>query len=216
MERRAYRDLTAHHEAALLTAALSNTPCAESAQTEIIRFFEQPIEWIAREVSPCPELLEDLKQEGRIALHLAIPRFDITAGTRLLTYTGKAMRRRMLRFIQIEGKHMECDSLDRGLMKSNDDKDAVLLGDTLPSRYGRGWIISQTAHHELCRALSRATAPLTQRQRTIVYLRFWENQTFTEISINLGISCTSVFRNLTDALSKIKRLMPQAFSCHSN
>lgn len=127
------------------------------------------------------------------------------------------MRRRMLRFIQIERKHAECDSLDRALQNSIDDKDATgLLGDTLHSKYGKDWIIAQTAHHELCRALSRAIGPLPERQRTIVYLRFWENLTFAEIGIKLGISCTSVFRDLNNALLKIKRLMPLAFSCYSN
>lgn len=215
MEKRAYRDLTAHQEGVLLRTALSKTPNAASAKREIIRFFEQPIESIARELSPSPALLEDLRQEGRIALHIAIPRFNLAQGTRLLTYAGKGMRRRMLRFIHKEQKHRHCDSLDDQLDEDKGGLTALLAAPPL-NNYGEDWIISQIGKHEFGLLLSRAMEPLTERQRSIIYLRFSENRTLAEIALTLGISCTSVFRELNGALAKIKRLMPSAYCYYLN
>jgi RNA polymerase sigma factor (sigma-70 family) len=208
VERRAYRDLTQHQEGELLRTALSNTPNAALARREIIRFFEQPIESIAREFSASPELLEDLKQEGRVALHIAIPRFNLAQGTRLLTYAGKGMRRRMLRFIQKEYKHRQYD-----LVEGDEDKEdlTALLAAPPFSIYGEDWIISQIAKHEWGLLLSRAMEPLTERQRGIIYFRFSENRTLAEIAFTLRISVTSVFRELNSGLAKIKRLMPSAY-----
>jgi RNA polymerase sigma factor (sigma-70 family) len=210
VDKRAYRDLTPHQEGELLRTALSNTPNAASARREIIRFFEQPIESIAREFSSSPALLEDLKQEGRVALHIAIPRFNLAQGTRLLTYAGKGMRRRMLRFIQKEYKHRHYDSLDD--YQGEDKKDFTALVAAPPfSNYGEDWIISQIAEHELALLLGRAMEPLTERQRGIIYFRFSENRTLADIAFTFGISCTSVFRELNSGLAKIKRMMPSAY-----
>jgi len=215
VEKRAYRDLTAQQELVLLRTALTRTPNAALAKQEIIRFFDQPIEWIARDVSPSLVLLEDLKQEGRVALLMAIRRFNLTHGTRLLTYAGKGIRRRMVRFIRTERKHCHCGPTDRSLGDTNNNPTISFSDEALKSDEER-CILSRIAKPEMSRILSNALEPLTERQRTIIYLRFWQNKTLAEIGNTLGISCTSVFRELHSSLVKIKRVIPPAYNYYMN
>jgi len=79
------------------------------------------------------------------------------------------------------------------------------LGDTL------GAEDDDYARTELHLSLGPAMACLTERERTIVTLRFFGNQTQTEIAGQIGVSQMHVSRLLSAALVKLRtRLGPDA------
>jgi RNA polymerase sigma-B factor len=83
---------------------------------------------------------------------------------------------------------------------------AVELGDTLGGEE-HGYELT-----ELHLALRPALAQLTERERRIVTLRFYGNQTQSQIAEQLGVSQMHVSRLLTAALAKLRKHMgPDAY-----
>ncbi len=85
------------------------------------------------------------------------------------------------------------------------DSGTLELGDTL------GVEDDDYARTELHLSLGPALACLTERERTIVTLRFFGNQTQTQIAAQIGVSQMHVSRLLSAALAKLRtRLGPDA------
>ena len=60
---------------------------------------------------------------------------------------------------------------------------------------------------EFNKKLHEAIDKLTEKQRKVIYMYFWENKTIREIAKELGLYFTTVEESYQSALKKIKKLL---------
>jgi RNA polymerase sigma-70 factor (sigma-E family) len=85
---------------------------------------------------------------------------------------------------------------------------AEVLGGTPPELAGRGDVIDVERRVVLRDALAR----LTPRQRSVLSLRFYEDQTEVEVAAVLGISVSTVKTTAREALARLRAVAPDLLS----
>ena len=93
-------------------------------------------------------------------------------------------------------------SLDAPTATGGAGSATVSLGERLPDPHGRELAALDVVEHRA--ALQEALAQLSDRDRTVVVLRFFRDMTQTQIGAELGISQMHVSRLLTKALATLR------------
>lgn len=91
----------------------------ESTDQDMLKLYDQVkafIHIVAKQYEGVAEL-EDLEQEGYLALYPSIAGFDSDAGTKFLTYAEYHIRQRMQRYIQLNGSSLRLPTYRRGRMQ---------------------------------------------------------------------------------------------------
>lgn len=183
----------------------------KKAAEELICAYEPLIVSFASKYNK-PELIEDLKQEGAMALLQAIRNFDESLGVSFITFAMYYVKRNMDRFI-IKSSSVKVSthvrlsdipkvaSLDAPVENSNGDKE-ICLGDTLQSN---NYVESEV---EFKIMLEKITKTLTEEEKKILLLRV-RGYTFKQIADELGISERQMNFRLKKMRNKLQELQEQ-------
>lgn len=181
-------------------ATITNT------KTDIARLVEQhdrKIRWLARGFCR-RSLVDDLIQEGRLAMLHAAELFDPTKGVAFWTYARKAVVREMIRFLTKECNEASApNSLDHYRDSSEDITKANWSFD---ERFGTEISTPEAALEQAeCMALtSKEFAFLSDMERKILQLRLCSDRDVRSIAAEIGVSKTTVDRVYQDALGKLR------------
>ncbi len=141
----------------------------------------------ARIQAATAHLIEDLGREpspGEICDYLAMPREEYE-------------------HVLLATTQLKCDSLDRPV---TGEDDAATVGDLLPQEHVDEALVTVESRTILQPALRR----LSERERRIVYLRFFEGRTQVEIAQELGISQANVAKILDRVMRRLRASMAEA------
>lgn len=141
----------------------------------------------ARIQAATAHLIEDLGREpspGEVCDYLAMPREEYE-------------------HVLLATTQLKCDSLDRPV---TGEDDAATVGDLLPQEHVDDALVTVESRTILQPALRR----LSERERRIVYLRFFEGRTQVEIAQELGISQANVAKILDRVMRRLRASMAEA------
>lgn len=141
----------------------------------------------ARIQAATAHLIEDLGREpspGEVCDYLAMPREEYE-------------------HVLLATTQLKCDSLDRPV---TGEDDAATVGDLLPQEHVDEALVTVESRTILQPALRR----LSERERRIVYLRFFEGRTQVEIAQELGISQANVAKILDRVMRRLRASMAEA------
>jgi RNA polymerase sigma-B factor len=220
-------------DVAHLLARLGDLPVAErrlSSPRETVIVGHLPlVERLARRFSHGSVALEDLVQAGTIGLILAVDRFDTRRGVPFIAYAIPTIVGSIQRYLR-DAAHVvrtprrrEYGGLPRTvdagpggtgqLWRARSVGDAVhvtLLGDSEDLETGPGRLphlvhtdpeLDAADDHLIVARLVRSLGP---RDRQLIYLRFYEDETLAQIAGRMGISVSRVSRLLTRALATLR------------
>ena len=137
--------------------------------------------------------MDDLGQEGYLALYDAVNGYEADLGYKFLTYAENWIKRRMVRYIQNSGMiktpsgqcRIQTVSLDAYLSEDGE----TTLADIVPSDVDvEGAAISETDGQREKEAVWAAVAKLPEKQREVIYMRYLERKTFQEIGRLTGLT----------------------------
>lgn len=149
--------------------------------------------------------LEDLISIGTIGLIKAINTFRIDRGIKLATYASRCIENEILMFIRKTGNQRAEMSLDEPL-NIDWDGNELLLSDVLSG--DEDSVSRNIEESEERKIVSEAVAKLSDRDRTIIELRFGmhggEEKTQKEVADMLGISQSYISRLEKKIISDLK------------
>lgn len=185
--------------------------------------------WMAQRYPRLGMEIEDLVQEGNLGLLLAAPRFDVTRGTRFLTYAGYWVQQRILRALSENCSlirwpaHMveeltranldgECASLPAGqrsiesLSHVRDSRIVGIAAGDEPMAAAERSIVTQP--------IMKAVGTLKPRYRTVMVLRYGLDRggerTLREIGKAIGVTGTRVQQIERRCLEILEKRIPKA------
>ena len=212
--------LSSHQEESLIRVAQSENPSSAKAITTLHKLFHPFIEQLSNPLSRYGVSREDLYQEGCIGLIEAIKKFDLQKGLRLSTYADPCIRSKMYTFLRKEQKSCTVkgpNGADRLLHLSDpvsgngDVGGTIFREDSIPDKKNP----SPENYAEtslLSRLIVNACRDLTQLQRKILHLRFWEEYRPSEIAETLKLSRPRVSQVLKTTLRKLEPKLERAIS----
>jgi RNA polymerase sigma factor (sigma-70 family) len=150
---------------------------------------------------------DDLMQEGRIGLWEALRCFDASRGVVLLTFAGKVVDRRMMRFVN---RWSNLVRFERGQTPVIICMDAPMESDER-NRLD-ALMASPTAEHEWegddrHARVMRAVSRLREVERRVVEEVILKGRTQREVSVEMGCSHTWVQQLLEKAMKSLRRAM---------
>ena len=124
---------------------------------------------------------DDLVQEGYFCMLAALAAYDKNAGYRFIIYLKNALRWRYMRILKGERHNESLDSplpFDKTLTMHDviQDKSVDVEGD-----YSESFFMS-----EVCQDLQKAIGELSETDRKVIYLRYHESKTYSEIATERG------------------------------
>lgn len=154
--------------------------------------------------------LQDLVQEGNLALMEAHQRFDPTKGANFMTYAAYWIRSYMKRFVahmrdtiripegQFGKIRMECDSLDRAVMNDSD----TTLGEMIAAPEAEEQIQDDKDTVEMLKAALKRLKPIEQQ---VIKARFMDQRTLDDVSHDYGLTRERIRQIQNKALAKLRK-----------
>ena len=177
----------------------------ESARRTLIEHNLRLVVFIARRFENTGVPLEDLISIGTIGLMKAVSTFDVDKKIKLATYASRCVENEILMHLRKTAKLRMEVSLDEPL-KTDWDGNELLLSDVLgtrPDTVSAG--LDQQIERDI---LMDALEKLTQREKTIILLRFGiggrKERTQKEVADMLGISQSYISRLEKRILSRLQ------------
>lgn len=197
--------LSAEEEAGLLSR-LSTAP--KEVQPILIERNLRLVVYIARKFENTGVGIEDLISIGTIGLIKAIHTFNTDKNIKLATYASKCIENEILMFLRRNGKIKTEVSIDEPLNVDWDGNE-LLLSDLLGTD---GDTVYRNIDEEVdISILHTAMSKLTERERTIMNLRFGlsgcEEKTQKEVADMLGISQSYISRLEKRIIARLKKEM---------
>ena len=159
------------------------------------------------------EELEDLEQEGYLALYDAIDGYDPDHGVKFLTYAEYWIRQRMQRYLQVNGSCMRlpvhCPV--KGLDGGEDATVGELVADPADLEAD---VLDQVQHEQLCSVLWECVDSLEGRQPEVIRKRYQEGLTMAAIGADCGVTTETIRQMERKALRALrggrnrKKLLP--------
>jgi RNA polymerase sigma factor (sigma-70 family) len=197
-----------------------NTPCLEGHTTpsspqdfhfsfedpEIaprVLSLQRPNSALAWQLARGTALFEDLRQEGLVAICLAVRTFDEGLGTSFSTYGLQCARNRMLDCLRRERRFLDKTvSSDSPLRSDAEDPfiDSVPDNPAFPEIADNRYLIGQ---------LHLAIARLPARERRCLELSFFEELKHEEIAVRLGVTRVRVGQLIDQAIGRLKQALVQ-------
>jgi len=163
-------------------------------ESEILRQHEALLRFVARPYARFGVPLDDLLQEGRLALVLASRSFRPEAGARLWTYARKWVTGAMFHLVARQIAGPRCVGMDDVELVRARGSEA--LWDDSPE--------TQLSLQEERRHAKDALAELSAREREVVLLKLEEECSFAEIALRLGISKPRAHQIFAQAMETLR------------
>lgn len=158
---------------------------------------------IARHYQGIAEL-EDLEQEGYLALYDAVAGFDVSKGYKFLTYAGYWITQRLQRYIYFQKLPKDgILSLDSRTITQDGE---YTLGDIIPTDVNvEQDVLKDISIHHMQNTLWPLVDTLPGYQGRVLRLRYQGGKTRKAIGESLGITMTQVNTLESNALHNLKR-----------
>ncbi|MBR1771363.1 MAG: RNA polymerase sporulation sigma factor SigE [Lachnospiraceae bacterium] len=186
------------------------TEYADEAKAILIEHNLRLVVYIAKKFDNTNVGVEDLISIGTIGLIKSINTFKPDKQIKLATYASRCIENEILMYLRRNNKTRMEVSIDEPLNVDWDGNE-LLLSDILGTDED---VIYRGIENEVERKLlMRAVAKLTERERTIIYLRFGlgtpdgEEMTQKEVANKLGISQSYISRLEKKIMRQLKREM---------
>ena len=162
------------------------------------------VEFLARRFRNRGEPLEDLVQVGTIGLLKAIDRFDLGREVEFSTYATPTVVGELKRHFRDKGWAVRVPRRLQELhLELSNDAGSTSFADQL------GGEDEHLENLEYRASLAPEMAKLPERERRILYLRFFRGMTQSEIADRLGISQMHVSRLLTRTLVRLRQALEE-------
>jgi RNA polymerase primary sigma factor len=155
--------------------------------------------------------MDDLIQEGRMAIVRASRKFDGRRGVKFLSYAGIGIQRAMRQFAQDHCHIIRVPanrfhevpvhqvSTDQPIGEDGDET----LGDVLLSQEES--VTGEVDCGMTAEALSRIVGRLPKRMRAVLRGRFWEHKTLEQLGAELGLTRERIRQIEVEALRRLRR-----------
>lgn len=198
--------LTADREAKAIEGL--NRPDNKAAREELIEHNLRLVVYIAQKFDNTGVGVEDLISIGTIGLIKAINTFNPTKKIKLATYASRCIENEILMYLRRNNKTRLEVSIDEPLNVDWDGNE-LLLSDILGTDED---VIYRGIEHEVeCTLLGKAIGKLSEREQTIIRLRFGINmpdgkeKTQKEVADLLGISQSYISRLEKRIMKRLKK-----------
>ena len=191
--------LTPEEEKALLARMADGDPAARDA---LITHNLRLVVYLAKKYEGSGVPSEDMVSIGTIGLIKAVNTFTPERSIKLATYASRCIGNEILMYLRKSSNKRQESSIDEPL-NTDCDGNELLLSDILgsdPDVVNRG--VEQEAERDL---LLECVNRLSDRERHILNLRFFEGKTQMEVSAEVGISQAQVSRLEKSAINQIKK-----------
>lgn len=180
----------------------------QEARTSLIEHNLRLVVYIAQKFDNTGVGMEDLISIGTIGLIKGINTFNPEKNIKLATYASRCIENEILMYLRRNSKTRVEVSIDEPLNVDWDGNE-LLLSDILGTEED---VIYKDLEHEVeCKLLGKAINKLSQRERTIICLRFGLNQpdgkekTQKEVADLLGISQSYISRLEKRIMRRLKK-----------
>ena len=181
---------------------------SKEARTRLIEHNLRLVVYIAQKFDNTGVGMEDLISIGTIGLIKGINTFNPDKNIKLATYASRCIENEILMYLRRNSKTRVEVSIDEPLNVDWDGNE-LLLSDILGTDED---VIYKNLEHEVeCKLLGKAINKLSQRERTIICLRFGLNQpdgkekTQKEVADMLGISQSYISRLEKRIMRRLKK-----------
>jgi RNA polymerase sporulation-specific sigma factor len=194
-------------------------PSSEQTNQGICAKFEPLVASLARSFSFGYGNFNDLQQEGFLGLLEAVRHFDPDRGVKLSTFAYQYVRGRILNFLRGERQHYlapESESeydgrryfyLSESITKNDSDPDdGLTLEEMIPS-VANGALEEMVDVVLLRGKIESALLVLTNREKEVMTLYYWEDLLPSEIAQKIGVSRPRVTKLLQRSLEKLRLQM---------
>lgn len=165
----------------------------EASFDELLEFFSKTVFSLSTAFNLPEAELEDVRQEGRMALYRAAKSYDASRGVKFTTYAAACMSNAMLNFV----KRYNADRLSSGEMLELDADKAA------DSETTEGVVFSEQLSDMLCK---KGFAGLSENERNVLVMKLSGLKT-AQISKKTGKSPKSVDNTLFRAREKLRRYL---------
>lgn len=165
----------------------------EASFDELLEFFSKTVFSLSTAFNLPEAELEDVRQEGRMALYRAAKSYDASRGVKFTTYAAACMSNAMLNFV----KRYNADRLSSGEMLELDADKAA------DSETTEGVVFSERLSDMLCK---KGFAGLSENERNVLVMKLSGLKT-AQISKKTGKSPKSVDNTLFRAREKLRRYL---------
>lgn len=189
---------------------LGSEEYAQEARTILIEHNLRLVVYIAKKIDNTGVGVEDLISIGTIGLIKSINTFNPGKNIKLATYASRCIENEILMYLRRNNKTRMEVSIDEPLNVDWDGNE-LLLSDILGT--DEDVIYKDIENEAERRILRRAVAQLSERERTIVNLRFGlntpggEEMTQKEVASYLGISQSYISRLEKKIMKRLKKEM---------
>ena len=204
--------LTPQEEAEIIQNLMNekDEQISKEARTRLIEHNLRLVVYIAQKFDNTGVGMEDLISIGTIGLIKGINTFNPDKNIKLATYASRCIENEILMYLRRNSKTRVEVSIDEPLNVDWDGNE-LLLSDILGTDED---VIYKDLEHEVeCKLLGKAINKLSQRERTIICLRFGLNQpdgkekTQKEVADMLGISQSYISRLEKRIIKRMKKDM---------
>ena len=202
--------LTPQEEAEIIQNLMNekDEQISKEARTRLIEHNLRLVVYIAQKFDNTGVGMEDLISIGTIGLIKGINTFNPDKNIKLATYASRGIENEILMYLRRNSKTRVEVSIDEPLNVDWDGNE-LLLSDILGTDED---VIYKDLEHEVeCKLLGKAINKLSQRERTIICLRFGLNQpdgkekTQKEVADMLGISQSYISRLEKRIMRRLKK-----------
>ena len=202
--------LTPQEEAEIIQNLMNekDEQISKEARTRLIEHNLRLVVYIAQKFDNTGVGMEDLISIGTIGLIKGINTFNPDKNIKLATYASRCIENEILMYLRRNSKSRVEVSIDEPLNVDWDGNE-LLLSDILGTDED---VIYKDLEHEVeCKLLGKAINKLSQRERTIICLRFGLNQpdgkekTQKEVADMLGISQSYISRLEKRIMRRLKK-----------
>ena len=202
--------LTPQEEAEIIQNLMNekDEQISKEARTRLIEHNLRLVVYIAQKFDNTGVGMEDLISIGTIGLIKGINTFNPDKNIKLATYASRCIENEILMYLRRNSKTRVEVSIDEQLNVDWDGNE-LLLSDILGTDED---VIYKDLEHEVeCKLLGKAINKLSQRERTIICLRFGLNQpdgkekTQKEVADMLGISQSYISRLEKRIMRRLKK-----------
>jgi RNA polymerase sigma factor (sigma-70 family) len=172
----------------------------EHCPNELFEQFRPLVGSLMRRYGTTAELRKDLRGEIYYQFRLLVDSYDLERGIPIAAYLTHMLSQRVFNYVRDYWRgesryvHLEPELLD-GMLGGRSD-------------VGRGCEETQQAQ-EVLEALPAAIAALPHRQRLVLVWRYYEERSFEDIAVDLGIQPVTVRSLLRHAVNSLRKRMAQ-------
>lgn len=201
------------------SSSVLDLPCSEQADQDIYGKLEPLVASLARSFALGHGNFSDLQQEGFLGLLEAVRHFDPDRGVKLSTFAYPYIRGRILNFLRSERRHyfkpgseIEYGErsyfyLSESITKNDSDPgDGLTLEEMIPSA-ATGDLEEKIGVFLFRGKIESALLVLTNREKEVVKLYYWEDFSPSEIAKKINVSRPRVTKILQRSLEKLRLQM---------